>query len=229
MRGSSRQERLVAGIVLLTPLVIVCAFWRLRSVNFPRYDWLMKEGRFLESSQFGFYLAAGLAVLWVSVNFFKAGARCRAMLFLFCCGACFFVALEEISWGQRFFAVSSSEYFRLKNMQGETNVHNLIVFQPYLHGAYILVAGSLTALCLLPGARLRKRFWFLIPRRRLVFYFLPVFVFYSWFELYHLATGLHIYPYDQELCEAVFAPGLFLFSLQILMEQKTWRSSAGKE
>ena len=224
MRGSSRQERLVAGIVLLTPLVIVCAFWRLRSVNFPRYDWIMREDRFLESSQFGFYLAAGLVVLWVSINFFKARVRGLGILFLCCCGACLFVAMEEISWGQRILAVSSSDYFLLKNSQGETNVHNLVVFQPYLHRAYILVAGILTALCLLPGGRLRMRFWFLIPRRRLVFYFLPVFVFYSWFELYRSATGRLIYAYDQELCEAVFAPGLFLFSLQILMEQKTRRT-----
>ncbi len=208
---------------------MVCAFWSLRSVNFPRYDRLMREGRFLESSQFGFYLAAGLALLWVAVSFFRAGAHGRAVLFLFCCAACFFVALEEISWGQRFLGVSSTDYFRLKNMQGETNVHNLLVFQPYLHGAYILVAGILTAVCLFPGDRLRTRFWFLIPRRRLVFYFLPVLVFYSWFEAYRLVTGLHIYPYDQELCEAVFAPGLFLFSLQILMEQRTRRSSAAGE
>ena len=221
MRRSNRQDGFVAGTVLLTPLVVILAFLRMRSVDFPRYNLLMQDDRFFENSQFGFYLAAGLIALWVSVNFLRARAHGLAILFLFCCGALFFVAMEEISWGQRFLAKSSSDYFRSHNMQGETNVHNLFVFQPYLHGAYIIVGGLLTALCLLPGNRLRKRFWFLIPERRLVFYFLPIFVFYSWFELYRLRTGLHIYAYDQELCETVFAPGLCLFMLQILLQQRS--------
>lgn len=43
-----------------------------------------------------------------------------AVLFLFAAG-------EEISWGQRIFAVESSEFFLKNNAQGETNLHNLMV------------------------------------------------------------------------------------------------------
>lgn len=39
----------------------------------------------------------------------------------------FFAAGEEISWGQRIFAVESSEFFLKNNAQGETNLHNLMV------------------------------------------------------------------------------------------------------
>lgn len=39
----------------------------------------------------------------------------------------FFAAGEEISWGQRIFNVSSSEFFQQNNAQGETNLHNLVV------------------------------------------------------------------------------------------------------
>lgn len=39
----------------------------------------------------------------------------------------FFAAGEEISWGQRILGLKSPEYFREKNSQGETNLHNLIV------------------------------------------------------------------------------------------------------
>lgn len=42
------------------------------------------------------------------------------VLFLFAAG-------EEISWGQRIFAVESSEFFLKNNAQGETNLHNLVV------------------------------------------------------------------------------------------------------
>lgn len=39
----------------------------------------------------------------------------------------FFVAGEEVSWGQRILGIKSSEFFKEKNSQGETNLHNLIV------------------------------------------------------------------------------------------------------
>lgn len=41
--------------------------------------------------------------------------------------ALFFVAGEEISWGQRILGIKSSEFFKAKNSQGETNFHNLVV------------------------------------------------------------------------------------------------------
>ena len=41
-----------------------------------------------------------------------------ALVFLFAVG-------EELSWGQRLFAVESSPFFQTHNWQGETNLHNL--------------------------------------------------------------------------------------------------------
>ncbi len=40
--------------------------------------------------------------------------------------SCLYVALEEISWGQRLVGYSSPQYFRANNLQGETNVHNFL-------------------------------------------------------------------------------------------------------
>ena len=39
----------------------------------------------------------------------------------------FFVAGEEVSWGQRIFNIQSSEYFQQNNLQRETNFHNLLI------------------------------------------------------------------------------------------------------
>ena len=39
----------------------------------------------------------------------------------------FFAAGEELSWGQRIFHIQSGEYFQQHNLQGETNLHNLVV------------------------------------------------------------------------------------------------------
>ncbi|MEW5757585.1 MAG: hypothetical protein AB1810_14920 [Pseudomonadota bacterium] len=59
--------------------------------------------------------------------------------------ACFYVAMEEISWGQRIFGFASPEYFRTQNLQGEINIHNFFTgpFATTLkHGlAYLIAAG----------------------------------------------------------------------------------------
>ena len=39
----------------------------------------------------------------------------------------FFVAGEEISWGQRIFDVESPDFFKANNAQGETNLHNMVI------------------------------------------------------------------------------------------------------
>lgn len=41
--------------------------------------------------------------------------------------ATFFVAGEEVSWGQRIFDVESPEFFQANNAQQETNIHNMVV------------------------------------------------------------------------------------------------------
>lgn len=50
----------------------------------------------------------------------KFGIFLMALAFLFGAG-------EEISWGQRIFNIESSEYFLENNVQGETNLHNMVV------------------------------------------------------------------------------------------------------
>tara|TARA_B110000914_G_scaffold176850_1_gene158299 strand:- start:98 stop:556 length:459 start_codon:yes stop_codon:yes gene_type:complete len=40
---------------------------------------------------------------------------------------CLFGAGEEISWGQRLFALETPDYLKGKNAQGELGIHNLVV------------------------------------------------------------------------------------------------------
>ena len=57
----------------------------------------------------------------------------------------FFAAGEEISWGQRLTGVQSSEFFLQHNIQGETNIHNLVVDGKNLN---IIIFSRLMFLCL---------------------------------------------------------------------------------
>jgi len=59
-----------------------------------------------------------------------------ALLFIFGTG-------EEISWGQRLFAIESPEFFQNNNAQQETNLHNLVVGDTKINK---LVFGKIVAL-----------------------------------------------------------------------------------
>lgn len=65
-------------------------------------------------------------------------------LLLFSLG-CVYFAGEEISWGQHFMGWSSPEFFRVHNIQSETNIHNLGLsvdrIPKFLVAAVVLVAG----------------------------------------------------------------------------------------
>jgi hypothetical protein len=56
----------------------------------------------------------------------RSGSLAVAMTLLYAI-AFFFAAGEEISWGYRVFELEASEFFRNNNVQGETNIHNLVI------------------------------------------------------------------------------------------------------
>lgn len=56
----------------------------------------------------------------------KIGVIILALLF-------FFAAGEEISWGQRIFNFSSGDFFEERNLQKETNLHNLTIGETNLN------------------------------------------------------------------------------------------------
>lgn len=90
----------------------------------PFYDWSVQEDGYLEWSSF-------LAFLLASAVFVVCAARQRrasgdfpwflAGMALFT----LFVAMEEISWGQRLIGYRPPDYFLGHNYQQELNVHNL--------------------------------------------------------------------------------------------------------
>jgi|GEM_PF-1464372 len=69
-------------------------------------------------------LSAGFAgaVLWRGVE----NRADRTLLMAFVAGL-LFLAMEEISWGQRIFGIETPEALRTINVQGEINLHNLSV------------------------------------------------------------------------------------------------------
>ncbi len=119
---------------------------------------------------------------------------------------CFLMAGEEISWGERLTGVGL-ETIRGINAQGETTLHNIPALQSLMHFAFIffgLLFGWI-------GWRLLP--WIdALPARFYSLYFLPVALFYTYFDLSWLTLGDRIRN-DQEAIELLMAVGLCLHAL----------------
>jgi hypothetical protein len=88
--------------------------------------WLREDG-FVENLTVIFLIAAAVIALWRSIRYYKT-AMIKAFIFW---GGLFilfvFAAGEEISWGQRIFNIETPAFFLERNLQEETNLHNLVI------------------------------------------------------------------------------------------------------
>ncbi len=100
---------------------------------------------------------------------------------------CAFVALEEISWGQRLLGYRPPAYFLAENFQQELNLHNLVETdaRKWTLAAVIAGFGIALPLALRVGfvERLLARFGTPHPPLALVPAFAAIFVFYEWYPI----------------------------------------------
>ena len=117
---------------------------------------------------------------------------------------CFFIAGEEISWGERITGFGF-DAIRQMNFQGESNIHNLNFFH------HILLDPSFEISCILLG----WIGWRFLPKldafpiKRYSLYFLSVALFYFYFDISYSSTVQQIRN-DQEIFEFLMSLGLFL-------------------
>ncbi len=100
----------------------IVGFYAVAALRFPMvYIWATYEDLYGEWVQFWSITIA----MVLSVRLVLTRWRYR-WFFLLLALSCFYVAMEEISWGQRVFGFASPTYFRANNLQGETNLHNFL-------------------------------------------------------------------------------------------------------
>jgi len=91
---------------------------------------LLKEGNVVEWVGFAGFFLGGLYGLYLSNRLRKLGETKSLVRFYFIVSLVFiFLAMEEISWGQRAFGFNAPEVLRSINEQKETNFHNLPIIQ----------------------------------------------------------------------------------------------------
>ncbi|MGH7380697.1 MAG: tetratricopeptide repeat protein [Candidatus Methylomirabilales bacterium] len=117
------------------------------------YVYLISEDYWGEYASFVSWAMASCFLAWL---LFKNPGFRKPGFVLLALGT-FFVAMEEISWGQRIVGLSSPTWFAKYNLQGETNLHNLGGFPEYsLLGFALLVWSILLALLARKWRRLRQ-------------------------------------------------------------------------
>ena len=208
----SLDKSTAKAALLCLPLVYLVFFGLLRYGDRKLYIFLSYEDNVLE-------IISAIVYLFTARVAFKLAKLCfseRKMLDgyvygLFCLAMAFIFA-EEISWGQRIFNISTPEYLMNINTQQEISLHNLAPVQKILHRIYIfigLAGGILWVFARQNSLLFNNRF---VPRWYLMFYFLPVAVFYFSYNYMGLAEkpgGL--IGRDQEVFELLLSIGFFLF------------------
>lgn len=100
---------------------------------------MVKEDSLVENSQFLVLIAAGVFAFFKSLKLIGI-SKIIAGLYLIASLGLFFVAGDEISWGQRIFDISTPANFLESNAQGETNIHNLSAINN-LNGIFYILIG----------------------------------------------------------------------------------------
>lgn len=109
----------------LVPFVVMGGLGALLLVDVtePVAIWLLAENHPVELASFVAALAASIVSFVLLRQAHLTTGLARGFFVLFG-GAMFFLAMEEISWGQQFFGFSTPESWRERNTQDELTLHN---------------------------------------------------------------------------------------------------------
>ena len=174
--GSSMQRYVHLALPLSFMMYLVVT-----NANSPSfYKTLVIEDGPVEYATAGVYLIGFVCGLVLAHRLHAQRNLAWALLYAALSFGFLFVALEEISWGQRIFQLGTPEFIEDRNIQGEIGLHNLSSIRLLLHPAYIAIGcgGAFGSLILsrarVPTSILAR----LLPPPHLFLYFAPSFLFY---------------------------------------------------
>lgn len=132
------EQKPITGRVLIGLIfILLFAGYSIVFMEVDYMSYISKEDGPLENLGALGFCAASLVFF---ILYFQSGGfgneigalRTEKNIFYLAVGLMFFVAFaEEISWGQRIFGWHTPDEYREMNLQGETNLHNLPLFQSF--------------------------------------------------------------------------------------------------
>jgi hypothetical protein len=167
-------------VVLLLPIVGFLLAFFTRLLPFDVFFEAVKEDHIVEYAQFWVLFLGSIGCAWHGWTAVKLRQPVLALFFSICTLGLFFVAGDEISWGQRIFGIESSQAITQVNAQNETTVHNLYAVQWAVIYGYIALSlfGSYGAVITWYIRPLRK-LHHLVPEKILIGYFLFSLIFFT--------------------------------------------------
>lgn len=203
--------------VFIFPILFIICTILLKSYNSGWYNRLMvKEDSFFEWLTFFFYFLAFFISVSISITYYKIKYFLPFYLYMFLSIALLFVAMEEISWGQRIFGVSTPDILLSYNIQEETNIHNIKGFP--LHTLYIIVGFYGAFIRFIIPVKYKEKYSTIlklyVPDHFLFFYFFFVGGLYFYYEYVWSGwePGHFINAKDQEPVEFLLSAGFLLFT-----------------
>ena len=167
------------------------------------FNLLKLEDGPLEWLQFSEYFISSIFGIFI---YFKSKNKktINSFIWLIFSAFCFFVAAEEISWGERITGFSLNSLTEI-SIQSETNLHNL----PFFHNFFL--DPILIAICILFGWIGWRKWPYLnsIPNKKLSLFFLITALYIFYYEISWASTVEHIRN-DLEIYEFLLSTGIFL-------------------
>ena len=206
-------------ILFVTPPITLATALMIRSWPFDYFLQLVKEDHLVENTQF-FVLLAGSIFAFLSANLFlKRKDNLLTLLFFLVGIGLFFIAGDEISWGQRLIGLTTPEKLEAANVQGEITFHNLSSINALVPIGYILIGFLGTTLWLLIPFLSKiipqKYLTFLVPQWYLSGFFFTGFVFNLYFIL-----GNHNMGEWSEPAELMLYGGISIWVTLIYLQLK---------
>jgi hypothetical protein len=183
-------------------LVLLVVIFGSKLLSPGTYQYFITEDSLSEYAQSFFYLLGAFFALLTVSRCLRNRLYLNGALYGILALGLFFIAMEEISWGQRIVGITNPEYFNKHNVQNELTLHNLDSVQPLLRHVYIAIGfyGSISwmlAALLLPKVKLRcdNVLNFLTPPWYVAPYFFVCFCIYTFLHYIRLYYFLN----DKEL------------------------------
>lgn len=193
---------------VLSAIVVLIRLWP----DTPFYR-LSREDNLFENLQFFFFAGTSAVALYKTIKAFQVKKWLYIPIFAGAFLFLFFIAGEEISWGQRILHTTLPAYFEANNMQQETTIHNLNGLQQYQYVFYLIFSGFLmtmwASIKLMPK-KIKVFFRPITPPWYIASFFLPIFLFYLSVNVFNSS-----HKEWQEFCELLLAAGLFLTMLDL--------------
>jgi hypothetical protein len=224
------REQWLLWAVALFPLCAMILIVALKMVKPGMFMILNREDGFVEWATAIVYVGGSGFAASLALHFRRQKETLHAVLYAGLAIGMIFIAMEEISWGQRLLGIDTPDYIAQRNLQDELTFHNIDGFP--LHAAYIAVGlyGAFSRMIAQPvlGRRYPDLVNLLTPPRALfLFFFIPAllygyyeFIWYTdlvprgveWSE-YWAETPRFLIPGDQESIELLLSLGFLLFTV----------------